>query len=554
MSILISLFFLFIIFVSPAQAIVNPLAVPNNQFGIHVLEAIDLPAAAALVNSRGGDWGYVTLVIRQDDRRLEKWQPIFEKLRQLHLIPIVRLATYSQNNYWVKPEVGDIDTWVNFLNSLNWVIQNRYVILFNEPNHALEWGNSLNPSEYSVIVRQFHDKLKNASPDFFILPAGLDTAASNSQSTLSAVNYWQQMYQADPQIFSLFDGWNSHSYPNPGFSGSPFATGFGTLQSYRSETDLLRNLNLPSGLPVFITETGWINSASLSDFYLQAFTKIWTQPNIVAITPFVLNYPQAPFSQFSWAIPNSNEFYQHYYAVQAMPKITGQPIQQQSSQLISFNLPSSLIDSSEYQFSLKITNTGQSIWQSKDYQLIVTGSFPANSIKVNDLTSTEPFKTAEFTITLTTPLKRQKYILGLQLADHGRVFGEKIEQAVSIVPPPSLLVQAKLLFKSKVTASNFQLLIYDQTNQLQNKLKLSLINGVSQPIYLYNLIPNNLYRFVLLKPSYLPRQLYAVLNLRQTEISFKPLLPFDLNLDQHLSLADFLLFLFYPLNYLGLGL
>lgn len=554
MLILISLIFLFIISVSPVQAVVNPLAVPNNRFGIHILEASDLPPAAALVNSRGGDWGYVTLVIRQDDRRLEKWQPIFDQLRQLHLIPIVRLATYSQNNYWVKPEVADIDTWVSFLNSLNWVVQNRYVILFNEPNHALEWGNSINPAEYSRIINEFHKKLKNASADFFILPAGLDTAASNTNSTLSAVNYWQQMYQADPQIFTLFDGWNSHSYPNPGFSGSPFATGFGTLQSYRTETEYLQKFGLPANLPIFITETGWVNSASLSNFYQQAFAQIWTQSNIVAITPFVLNYPQAPFSQFSWAIPNSNEFYQHYYAVQALPKTIGQPIQWKSSQLVSFNLPSSLIDSSEYQFSLKLKNMGQSIWQPEDYQLIITGNFPSDSIKISPVTQTEPFQTAEFKISLTTPSKHQQFLLNFQLSDRGRVFGEKIEQSISIVPPPSLLVKAKLLFKAKVTASDFQLLIYDQDNQLQNKFKLALDKGVSQPIYLYNLIPDNLYRFVLLKSSYLPRQLYAVLNLRQTEINFKPLLPFDLNLDQHLSLADFILFLFYPLNYLSLGL
>lgn len=87
------------------------------------------------------------------------------------------------------------------------------------------------------------------------------------------------------------------------------------------------------------------------------------------------------------------------------------------------------------------------------------------------------------------------------------------------------------------------LLVYDADNQLQTKLPLAVISGQSQPVPLYNLIPNNFYRFVILKPFYLPRQLIAKLNSDQTEISFKPLLPFDLNQDQRLSLADFFFWL-----------
>ncbi|MDZ7587076.1 MAG: hypothetical protein U0946_04920, partial [Patescibacteria group bacterium] len=199
--------FLFLV-VQPIEAIVNPLTVSNNRFGIHILEPEDLLPAAKLVNSQGGDWGYVTLIIRQNDRKIAKWQTVFDQLRRLHLIPIVRLATESEKNYWVIPKTQDIDAWVDFLNSLNWVVKNRYVILFNEPNHALEWGKTLNLQEYAAIVREFHQKLKFASDDFFILPAGFDTAAPNSATSMSAVNYWQKMYQADPTIFTLFDGWN----------------------------------------------------------------------------------------------------------------------------------------------------------------------------------------------------------------------------------------------------------------------------------------------------------------------------------------------------------
>ena len=533
--ILFSLFFFLLAFSRPVQAIGNPLSVPNNRFGIHILEPADIASAAALVNSQGGDWGYVTLIIRENDRDKSKWQSVFDDLRREHLIPLVRLATYSEKNYWVKPDASQIQSWVDFLNSLNWVVANRYVILFNEPNHTLEWGNSLNPSEYSSIVRQFHDALKNASDDFFILPAGLDTAAPNSSTTMSALNYWRQMYQSDHQIFTLFDGWNSHSYPNSGVSG---------ITSYRTEINNLTDFGLNPNLPIFITETGWttLNSNNLSNQYLQAFTKVWTDANLVAVTPFILNYSEAPFSQFSWEKPNSTDFYPHYYAVQSLPKIAGRPEQHHSSSLVSNNIPGSLIDNSVYQFSLNFKNTGQSIWNPSDFSLIVSGDFPPDLVQVSTVNSTEPFQAADFKINLKTPADHREFSLGFQLAFKGKPFGEKFNQTITVVPPPSLVAHIKMLFKRQVSGNDFQLLVYDDKNELQSKMNLEVSKGQSQQVLLYNLVPGNNYRFVLLKPNYLPRQLYAQLNPQQTEITFKPLLPNILNI------------LLYPLNYLRLRL
>src|SRR3990167_7096255 len=59
----------------------NPLAVPNNSFGIHILDENDLNDAASLVNSGSGDWGYITLVIRKDERDTKRWQNAFDEMR-----------------------------------------------------------------------------------------------------------------------------------------------------------------------------------------------------------------------------------------------------------------------------------------------------------------------------------------------------------------------------------------------------------------------------------------------------------------------------------------
>ncbi|MFZ5366355.1 MAG: hypothetical protein ACOZBZ_03605 [Patescibacteria group bacterium] len=58
-------------------------ASPNNKFGIHITQAEDLPLAAELVNSSSGDWGYVTVVIQEDDRNQEKGSGKNQRRRQL---------------------------------------------------------------------------------------------------------------------------------------------------------------------------------------------------------------------------------------------------------------------------------------------------------------------------------------------------------------------------------------------------------------------------------------------------------------------------------------
>src|SRR3989339_1130045 len=131
---------LFIFFFFPLSNIFA--AIPNNKFGISLAQPnIDqFSQVKELVNSNSGDWGYVTLIIEEKDRNKEKWQGIFNQLRKLHLIPIIRLATSAEGENWRRPEVKDAQGWVEFLDSLNWVVKNRYIILFNEPNHGSEWG------------------------------------------------------------------------------------------------------------------------------------------------------------------------------------------------------------------------------------------------------------------------------------------------------------------------------------------------------------------------------------------------------------------------------
>ena len=168
----------------------------SNKFGIHILEPWDLVKAKPLVNSNGGDWGYVTIVIREDDLDKEKWQGFFDGCRRDHLIPIVRLATKMMpGGFWSQPNIDDLEKWPKFLNSLNWPIKQQIVVIFNEPNHRQEWGNQINPAEYAQVLEKSIALFKEKNENFFVLQAGFDQASDNSATTMDEVRFLKAMNQ-----------------------------------------------------------------------------------------------------------------------------------------------------------------------------------------------------------------------------------------------------------------------------------------------------------------------------------------------------------------------
>src|SRR5437868_13182611 len=88
-----------------AYAITDPLQMPNNIFGVHILFPAELDNAAKIINSNGGDWGYVTIPIQSGDKSINKWQEFMNHAKELHIIPILRLATegdYFNTSVWRK--------------------------------------------------------------------------------------------------------------------------------------------------------------------------------------------------------------------------------------------------------------------------------------------------------------------------------------------------------------------------------------------------------------------------------------------------------------------
>jgi hypothetical protein len=547
-----------------AFAIVEPRDSDNNRFGIHITDENDLDLASELVNSSGGEWGYITIVIREDDRKIEKWQTAFNKMRDLKLIPLVRLATRMENEGWAKPRQEDIDSWVSFLNNLNWVIKNRYIILFNEPNHAEEWGGEVNPQEYAEILKLFYEKLKKASEDFFILPAGFDASAPNTKTSRDMYSYIDEMHHHDPKLFELLDGWSSHSYPNPNFSGLPQHSGRSSIRGYEWELSYLTPLGLKENIPVFITETGWKhkegvdeeNSAysaeTIAKFYREAFEKVWTDNQIIAVSPFILRYPQKPFDNFSWVKFESDATYPQYQTVQDLTKVQGVPVQEHKSNIMSDKLHESLVVGSQYSFKLTVKNLGQSIWNKEEVKVKILSTFPEGMISASEIPETKPFETKQLKVKLQTPKEPKRHTIMMFLEHRGKRFGDIQINNFELIPPPSLEIKANLWIKSDTSAADFKLLIYDYEDLVKEIYPFSIKNGIGIVKELHDIIPQKSYRFVLAKKYYLPRQETAHLKKDKTIITFKRLLPLDFDADGALTKSDAFFALRHPFKTLKL--
>ena len=339
--------FIFFVTLSLANFVTNvkafdPLAVPNNRFGVHILDTPEIHEAAKLVNSNGGSWGYVTIPMRSNDRDRAKWVKFFLAARTEKIIPIIRLATYPEKDTWVAPTAYDLVDFANFLSDMTWPTKNRYLILFNEPNHANEWGGKVSPKSYVNILLDANTIFKDRSRDYFLLSAGLDMSAPNSKTSMDALEFYRQMSVAQPRWPDAIDGLSVHAYPNPAFMAGPDSVGRYGIASFEYEQKIVNK-------PIFITETG---TKWESGFWPRAFAR-WNRSNIVAITPFVLMAGSGDFAPFS-LLDASGQPKSGYREIEALPKVSGSPLLANIS----------IVDSIEPQsFSSKTFTSNEYFWQ-----------------------------------------------------------------------------------------------------------------------------------------------------------------------------------------------
>lgn len=523
--------FNFLLLTSPVHAIVDPLSSPNNKFGIHIISATSDEAspAAQLANSSGGDWGYVTVLVESKDRNHDKWQAFFNDLRIRHLIPIVRLATQPEGQYWKLPYEGEEIAWADFLDNLVWPTKNRYIVIYNEPNQGKEWGGQVDPRSYAQVLDKTITALKNKSPDFFVLNAGFDASApAKPPFYQDQLNFMKQMEKEVPGIFNRLDGWVSHSYPNPGYTGSPQATGRGTVRTWFWELQALRDFGVKKQLPIFITETGWKHAEgkeldrsfpkadTVAQYFKEAFNGAWGNERIVAVTPFLLNYQDTPFDHFSFkkitgeeqnvkilgaAFP---EYYEPYQALIDLPKSSGKPDQYDKAELVKGNIYQSLVAGESYNIGLVFKNVGQSIWnETEPVELKVESGGPElglSSVKLTPDKKIEPGQEAVFNVNIKAPLSGV-FNVALRLYNGQKPFDQGYFTFTTQVKSPVILVIKAVLKWKDNFLGDYKLMINSDVLKKELLMRLNR-QGVSGQIEERELLPDHDFQFSLSKPFY----------------------------------------------------
>ena len=62
---------------------------------------------------------------------------------------------------WATGHDTDLVDFANFLGELNWPIENRYIVLFNEVNRSTEWGGDVDPEKYASIIKNAPKTIAN---------------------------------------------------------------------------------------------------------------------------------------------------------------------------------------------------------------------------------------------------------------------------------------------------------------------------------------------------------------------------------------------------------
>ncbi len=295
----------------------------TNGIGIHILH----PQEISEQNTSKDQRVYVTIPYSLADvKKTSDWQKFFAQSKELNVVPLIRLTTSFENNAWQVPTRSDVVTLLDSLDQMEWPQAERLIIVFNEVNHAKEWGGVVRPRDYASLLEFTANWAHTQTHQYVVLPAALDLAAPQSTISWDAYAYWQAVYRENAEVFTLIDAWNSHSYPNPAFSAAPNKTGRTSLQGYKQELTWLKQWT-NAELPVYITETGWEMNRStsryLQQYYTYALQHIWSDERIVAVTPFVLKGEPGPFANFSFLTGDDKPTVQYIALQKALKQLCG---------------------------------------------------------------------------------------------------------------------------------------------------------------------------------------------------------------------------------------
>ena len=321
----------------------------RNQWPEAVWEA-HVATAAEMV----GSGGYVVQLVRSDDLDMRRWQRFMDLCARYRVRPMLRLATTfdREAGYWRRPPAGPQNDYVAiandyaaFIGGLEWPDSEHFVIIGNEPNHGEEWGGIVDPAEFAIFLRTTALAIHAADPEAIVLNAPLDPFAphtrgqtlDNGFTYMDAESFLLGMVAAEPDILHHLDAWATHSYPLGPFQAPPDVMTYQVddyggarerevppdlfnrgIRGYEWERYLLADYG-STGLPVYITETGWRHAESespqstdaepgdlpsagqVADYLESAFIDHWLFDNrVYGVMPFAFAGVESEWGHTNW--------------------------------------------------------------------------------------------------------------------------------------------------------------------------------------------------------------------------------------------------------------
>lgn len=131
------------------------------------------------------------------------------------------------------------------------------VIIWNEPNLSIEWGNRpVDPEAFTELLRLSYQAAHAADPDIIVFGGALapTNEPEDSGAGMNDLRYLERMYEAG--VATAFDALAVHTY---GFTYAPQADPAPDVMNFR-RIELIRAIMERYGdgdKPVTITESGW---------------------------------------------------------------------------------------------------------------------------------------------------------------------------------------------------------------------------------------------------------------------------------------------------------
>ena len=262
---------------SPADVALGPQQVVHTahpKLGVHTrltdeVEPWKIKRTLQMVRELGAPWvvEYFPWAYVEEQPNHYNWvhaDQVVEHASRQGLTMIARLGYVPQ---WARPKETsplylDEDKFVEFGEFAAKFVERyagkvHYVVLWNEPNLALEWGyQPPDPEKYAAMLRTVYPMIKAADPDVQVLAGALapTLAPPGSESGMGDLEFLQRMYDAGAAPF--FDILAIHAY---GWHFDPDDPADPNVVNFR-RAELLRDIMVQNGdghKQAMITEGGW---------------------------------------------------------------------------------------------------------------------------------------------------------------------------------------------------------------------------------------------------------------------------------------------------------